>query len=201
VRIGPYAGVLYEARRTADAGDVHLFIFRTTRGYLAAGCQSPTNASPGIARACDDAIAAIELVGAAPDPALPSRRYASQLNHVLAGLARVRSSAVGIRSRKTAVRERAARRLARAHNQAAAAVRRLPVQRQDAAANRSLAAALQGLGSAFSHVATAAHNNQRRAYEAARTQLSTGEAKVTAALAQLKLNGYPVASRQQQGSR
>jgi Protein kinase domain len=164
-----------------------VFVVSTDDGPEAIAC---VGASP---KGCEGVAATLRMDGGALD-IRPSKAYATALTAVLDDHARRERGDRRVLARAGSSPAQASAATAAARAQAALAkrARSLPAPKAAAAANAAVVAAIGGTATGYKRLAAAARAHDARRYAAAGATLTRAQARLTQAVAALKLLGYQV---------
>jgi len=193
VKLGALSFYRYAGLRPSGAPAAEsVYALPSTSGTILAVC-APQSAGAGFAGQCESVLATIRLTAGRPLVPGPDVAYAASLEHVLARLSSVRSTA-GSRlaaARSATALAQAANALAAAHWRAAAALARLSAGAASAA-NSALSQGLRMTADGYTALAGAATRNDSVAYSAARAALGRADSAVNAAFVRLRDLGYSI---------
>jgi len=175
--------------RLARGADSQSLYFLTSNGLIVFGlCRTRSYA---FATDCERVLGTAQVAVNEPAARTVNRRYAHDLNVVLARLNSARTAGAHqlTAAGDAAAQARAARGLSIAHAQAAAAVAALPATGADAA-NADLVKALRQLSVGYATLAEAAARHDVHSYTAGQATVRAASAAIAAALGELKSLGY-----------
>ena len=174
-------------------GTATVYAAPTTRGVAAVACVAG-RAGRDFLPQCERVAATLALSGATPYPLGPSKEYARLLTTTFRGLGRSRAEGVSRlrRARSAAAQARGAQGLAGAYRRASRQLRSATVSPREREAHRRIAAALGAIGAAYDRAASAARNDDARAYKAAEDAVRRGGRRADRALRALSNLGYAV---------
>jgi Protein kinase domain len=166
-----------------------VFVVSTENGPEAIACVGAS------AKGCEGVAATLRMKGGAGALDIrPSKAYATALTAVVADHARreVADRRALARAGSSPAQAAAAAAAARAQAALAARARALPAPKAAAAANAAVVAAIGGTATGYKRLAGAARAHDAGAYRRAGGALQRAQARLTAAVAALKLLGYQV---------
>ncbi|MBS1869549.1 MAG: serine/threonine protein kinase [Actinobacteria bacterium] len=188
-RLGRLQALVY--RGTAAGDRLSVFFVPTSRGWLALACRAGAPGGEDALRRCEALAADVQVARGRPQPVLPDPRYGRALDGALAAALHVRDTArADLAARSLSRRAHAAEQVAGGYAAARRTVARTTPQLRDAAAHAALSRALGAEQAAFSTLATVARRRDEPAYAGARAAVVHADARLHAALAGLRRNGY-----------
>jgi hypothetical protein len=193
VRLGRAEALRYEGLRTPDiAGALTLHMVPTSDGVAALACRIPDPDPAGVADACARAAASFSIGDARVFQIDPSPAYGRRLDAALRPLERDRDAALtALRAaRLPTAQAAAARSVAAAYRRAARGLRGIAPGPTRERTHAALVAAIGPNARAFTAMAAAATRNDGVAFDAARRQAASADARLARTLARLRALGY-----------